>query len=57
MDFFDHPGATHQQAIGHQPQRRDVDVAASFVDQIDKVPINVGIFAGALGRLLGAIDK
>src|SRR5687767_6726401 len=56
-DGFDGRPAPGEQAIGDQPQRRDVDLASALVDEVDEARVNVGIFAVALGGPLGAVDE
>src|SRR5687768_10854956 len=46
-----------QQAVGNQPQRRQVHFALPIVDQVEEARIDRGIFAHALAVLLLAINK
>ena len=48
---FDAPRSANKEAIGDEPERRDVDQASPLVDQVDEGAVDIGIFAGSLVRL------
>src|SRR5688572_5867588 len=55
--MLDSVAVADKQAIGDQPQRDDIDLAAALVDQLHEAAVDVGVFADAFGGTLLAVDE